>query len=430
VDAVEKIAGALLYEGYLLWPYRRSARKNQQRWTFGGVYPRAYSQACGGGDSWFVQTQCLVVGARPCLDVRVRFLQVVERRIGRRDPAGGLELVDELRVGDERYLAWQEATEREVRLPELCLVELTEPRRAAIDVPAGTTEEPLPGGAGAVVRGWEAIRGEVEAGAEALRPGLFRLTVRVANTAPWAGGDRAGVLARALVSTHTILRVADGELVSATDPPDGMRAEAAACRNVGTWPVLVGDEGERRTMLSSPIILPEYPRVAPESPGDMFDGTEIDQLLARTTMALTQEEKAEVRATDPRARALLERTEALTADDLMRLHGAVREVDFPLPAADGATTDAASEPPPPESVEIGGVAVSRGSRVRLRPRPGGDVLDMVLAGKIARVEAIEQDYDERIHVAVTLDDDPGRDLGVDRQPGHRFFFAPEEVEPL
>ena len=80
--------------------------------------------------------------------------------------------------------------------------------------------------------------------------------------------------------------------------------------------------------------------------------------------------------------------------------------------------------------EVAGVAIAPGSRVRLRPHPGGDVFDIALTGRVAVVEAIEQDYEERIHVAVTLEDDPGRDLGLARQPGHRFFFAPDELEPL
>src|SRR5271155_3846634 len=84
---------------------------------------------------------------------------------------------------------------------------------------------------------------------------------------------------------------------------------------------------------------------------------------------------------------------------------------------------------PVESIEILGVPVRRGDRVRLRPRAGGDVFDLALAGKIAAVESIEQDYEGKMHVSVVVEDDPGRDIGMMRQPGHRFFFAPEEVEP-
>ena len=120
-DPVEKIAAAVLYEGYVLWPYRRSAQKNQRRWTFGGVYPRAYSEAEGGNDPWLMQTQCLVIGEKPTVEVKVRFLHVVERKVAKLRGAGTacrggfqtrpfqgvgegleerLEFVDELRVGD------------------------------------------------------------------------------------------------------------------------------------------------------------------------------------------------------------------------------------------------------------------------------------------------------------------------------------------
>src|SRR5206468_12381717 len=134
-------------------------------------------------------------------------------------------------------------------------------------------------------------------------------------------GDREEALRRAFCSTHAVLRTAHGEFVSLTDPPDDLREAAAACRNEGAWPVLVED---RRTMLASPIILEDFPRIAPESPGDLFDGGEIDELLTLNVLSLTDEEKAEMRATDPRAREILERSEALTGEQLLRLHGAVR----------------------------------------------------------------------------------------------------------
>ena len=83
-----------------------------------------------------------------------------------------------------------------------------------------------------------------------------------------------------------------------------------------------------------------------------------------------------------------------------------------------------------ESVRIKGVEVRPGDRVRLRPRTGGDIMDMALAGKTAVVEALELDYEGNFQLAVVLDDDPGKDLGMLRQPGHRFFFQPEEIDPL
>jgi hypothetical protein len=153
------------------------------------------------------------------------------------------------------------------------------------------------------------LAGELTVAAEPLGPGLDRLTVELVCR---AGAFRAA---------HAMLRTPHGAFVSLTDPPERRRAAAEACDNVGVWPILVGEPGSAATMLCSPIILEDHPRIAPESPGDLYDGGEIDGLLTLSIMSLTDEEKAEIRAGDPRARAILERTEALTREQLMRLHG-------------------------------------------------------------------------------------------------------------
>lgn len=434
MTAVEQVVAAVLYEGYVLWPYRRSARKNQQRWTFGGVYPRAFSEAENGNDPWLMQTQCLVRGDDPTATVRVRFLQVVERRVARVRADGSREFVDDLRLDGERYLAWDEAREREIPIGDLRLAESGGARQVPIDIPAGSEEEPLVASdgrvAGVLVRRWCALQGTVEIEAEPLRPGLFRLTVRIANTAPWRGQDRESTLRQTFVSTHTILTVGSGAFVSLMDPPADLKAPAEACVNLKTWPVLAGDEGQQQTVLSSPIILYDYPRIAPESPGDLFDAGEIDQLLTLNILTLTDEEKDEMRATDPRTRGILERTERLTPKDFMGLHGVIREMRMLREEGPINPLFNALERPVPRGVTVNGVEVTRGSRVRLRPRRGGDIMDVVLAGRVAVVEGIEQDYEERVHLAVTVEDDPGRDLGQERMIGHRFFFAPDEVEPV
>lgn len=432
--AVEQIAAVVLYEGYILWPYRRSAQKNQRRWTFGGVYPRAYSEATGGHDPWRMQTQCLVTGAAPRVQIEVRFLHVVERSVARQNAAGSREFVAALQIGQERYLAWDEAAERRLAISVPPLPELTSPRRVPIVIAAGSAEEPLQDADGAVVgalvRCWQALAGAVEVTAAAVHEGLFKLTVRITNTTPWHGQDRDSTLRQTLVSTHTILSVDDGAFVSLLEPPAALKQVAETCQNLHTWPALVGEAGDRHTLLSSPIILYDYPRIAPESPGDLCDGTEIDQLLMLHILSLTEAEKDEMRASDPRGREILERSEACSAEDFMRLHGAIREFrqvrhEPELPAAWQEL-----EKPAPQCLVVGGVEIRRGSKVWLRPRPGGDVLDIVLAGKVAIIEAIEQDYEGRTHLAVVLEEDPGRDLGVMRQPGHRFFFALDEVVPL
>ena len=330
MDAVKKIAEAVLYEGYILWPYRRSAKKNQQRWTFGGVYPRAYSEARGEDDPWIMQTQCLVSGdEESTIEVNVRFLHVTERKAGRRN-GEDLEFVEELRVGGELCLSWDEATEREITAGRFELSELLEaPKRVEIDIPGGSREEPLaePTGevAGALVRSWRTLCGTVEVEAETLGERTFKVTVRITNTTPWGGEDRESTLRQTFVSTHTVLEVEGGEFVSLMDPPEEFREAVRECENLKTWPVLVGEEGARNMLLSSPIILCDYPQIAPESPGDLFDGGEIDQLLILSILTLTDEEKEEMRASDPRAREILTRCESLSPEELMNLHGAIRE---------------------------------------------------------------------------------------------------------
>ncbi len=305
MDPVRAIADAVLYEGYLLWPYRRSATKNQRRWTFGGVYPETHS-ARHPDDAWILHTECLLEGDAD-FTVAVRFLHVVARQV-MRDGAP----VDELLAGGERHLSWDEAVERELTVAG--------PGRVRIAIAAGAEEEAVEGGA--IVRSWEALAGALEVRAEPVADGVRRIAVQVVNTTPWDGTDRQEALRRTFCSTHAVLRTTDGAFVSQTDPPERLRAAAAACRNDGAWPVLVDGD---RTVLASPIILEDNPRIAPESPGDLFDGGEIDQMLVLNILSLTDEEKGEMRDSDPRAREILERTEALTEEELMALHGAIRE---------------------------------------------------------------------------------------------------------
>jgi hypothetical protein len=303
-DPVRAIADAVLYEGYILWPYRRSALKNQRRFTFGGVFPPGHA-ALHPDDPSSMRTEVLVRGEAD-VEVTVRFLQVVQRTV--LAPDG--EPVDERVVEGERHLSWQEAVEREISMASPL---------APIVIPGGSASE-----RGFLVRTWHRLEGQAEAASEpTARRGVSRFSVTVRNlTACPPGGSRQDALGRTFCSTHILLRAdSPSAFVSLTDPPAELAAEAAACRNCGCWPVLVGDPGHNDTMLASPIILEDHPRIAPESPGDMFDGGEIDQLLVLNILALTDEEQAEMAASDPRAAEILERVQRLAPEQLMALHG-------------------------------------------------------------------------------------------------------------
>ncbi|MBV8233121.1 MAG: hypothetical protein JO329_24345 [Planctomycetaceae bacterium] len=409
-ERVKEISDAVLYEGHFLYPYRLSALKNRQRWTFGRLYPRAYGEAQRSVDAWFMQTECLVLG-RPetRLGVRVRFLQLMEGMDVDGVPPNRAEVVP---IHEDLFHSRQEPVEREVIIADLPFAELlSSPKLVSFAFPTSREGEPFLGSScradGQVVRRRWPLEGTLELSARCTGVACFKLTVRVSNLTRLHGADptdRDAVLLRTLLSAHSILEVREGRFVSLLDPPEPLGPLAAGCHNVGTWPVLVGEEGERDMMLSAPMILYDYPRVAPESPGDFFDGTEVDELLTLRVLTLTDEEKREVRAMDGYARALLDRTERLTREQVLRLHGALR-----------------SEVPP---------ALQPGARVRLRPRGRSDAMDLILSGKTATIICAEQDDEGRIHLAVTVDEDPGQDLGWEGQPGHRFYFRPEEVEPL
>ena len=339
---VKKIADAVLYEGYMLYPYRASAVKNQQRWNFGVLCPRAYSEEQNGSEAWSMQTECLLeADASTLLSIRVRFLQVLDRSIGKlKNPIAELsygvepefELVDKLTTGGGTYTSWQEAVEREVPLPPLSPATFSSSQSMPFRFPHSREIEPLRNESsqitGIVIREWKALAGSVEIDVNDCGSGLFKIIVRICNFTSDEPRQqtRAGALMYSLVSTHAILAADGGQFVSLLDPPSEFATLAADCRNVGTWPVLAGDEGQRDMMLSSPIILYDYPQIAPESAGSLFDGTEIDEILSLRILTMTDEEKHEMRESDERAREILERTETMPPEQFMKLHGVLREV--------------------------------------------------------------------------------------------------------
>ncbi len=333
-EQVKEIANAVLYEGYLLYPYRQSAIKNRTRWTFGVVYPKEYSEANGGIEPWTMRTECLVEGLADdiSLDVTVRFLHLLVRTVAQPGPA-----MDDRVEANEWGLAsrladepLQEGMEREVSALDLSLRDLlSHPRRMAIEFPAvHMVEHSADGSATEIMREQQAIRGAFILATEQVGTKLFKLSIEIENTTPATNAltsRRDAVLFQSFVSTHTILQVHQGSFISLLDPPEELQTFVKGCQNLRTWPVLVGNEGDRDAMLSSPIILYDYPQIAPESPGALFDGTEIDEILSLRIMTLSDEEKEQMRQ-DERTREILERTEALTPEQFMKMHGTIRDL--------------------------------------------------------------------------------------------------------
>ncbi len=382
----EPIARALLYEGYLLYPYRVSSLKNCRLCALGSLYPRAYSLANGETELWSMQTECLVRGdGQTTLQGRIRFLHPLSPH-----PSSG-----ESGERGERAIV-----EREVVLPACALREVArQSARIGFTFPDGAVR---------------ALEGCVELRVEVAGDAVFKVHVRIANETPLDPADRPNRIEPTMLSTHAVLGVDGGRFLSLIDPPGDVAALAETCRNRGCWPVLVGDRDRQDLILAAPIILYDFPQIAPESPGNLFDGTEIDELLTLRILTLTPSEKHAMQH-DERTRALLERTEQLAGDQLLALHGATRDIHFV-----GAAT---SRLRPGDQVRLRPVAVARSANV---PQP--DILDLALDGKPATIASIEQDFEGRVFYTVTLDDDPGQDLGREGKPGHRFFFRREELE--
>jgi len=280
-ELAEKVANAVLYEGYMLYPYRPSAIKNRQRWTFGILYPPDYPEVSGGTERSTMHSECLLqTKADPRVGIRLRFLHRADQPVER-----SLEFEWDLKNSQARF--------------EFHVLE-TEP----------------------------VVTGEVSASTEQITDSVLKLTIDVANTTPLPPGalDRDSALLRSLLSAHTILTASGGEFVSLLDPPEQLQAAVKACTNIGNFPVLVGEPGEREMLLCSPILLYDYPQIAPESAGDFFDATEMDEMLTLRIMTLTDGEKDEMRLAGDHARNLLQRTEATAREQLARTHGVIRSL--------------------------------------------------------------------------------------------------------
>ncbi|MFZ0091680.1 MAG: hypothetical protein WAL63_19410 [Solirubrobacteraceae bacterium] len=380
-DAFGPLLESLLWEGYALYPYTPGATKNATPTPFGIVYPPVYAAAL---PSTFdhLELRCVFQGpADSVLSAEVWFLTSTGEGHQARPGHVGLPgaMVGGL-VGD--------GDEKEVSLP------------------SGDGGPPLVIGA--------ALR------AQARADGAWEVAVRVENrTLVSSGLDRAGALARSLISTHPVLRATGGRFLSALEQP---------CASVNTFPVLASPDDD--IVLGAAIVLPDHPQIAVESRGGLFDNTEIEEALLLHVQVLSDAEREAIAANDPAVQEMITRAAAATPADIVALHGRVT-------LRDPETREPPREPPglvDPRAgetvVDVGGRTFRQGGKVVIRPGPDADLHARMLDGRTATIERIFTAYDGETHLGVTIDDDPGQELM--RETGrYLFFFAPEVevIEP-
>jgi hypothetical protein len=390
--SVSELVDSLLYEGYALYPYTPGATKNATPTPFGIVYPPAYARALPTTRD-HLELRCILDGPG-VVSAEVRFLL----------PSG------------ERHVA--------------------EPRQIE--------------GEGEFELGDVSLR--LTLGEEELGGGRRRVTYRVENRtripdaadahpgAAAAGGlSRGEALRFSLISTHPVLRVTGGgRFVSQLDAP---------CDSVNTWPVLASPDDD--VMLGAAIVLPDHPQIAPESRGNLFDNTEIEEALVLHVHALSDGERAEIEEQDAAVKEMIDRALAVTPDEVLELHGRMELRDPEPPGPTDPRPDRVTlapprpdrvtlEPPRPSSavrdptrglpeVEVDGVRFRRGGRVIVRPGVEADLHARMLEGRTVTVERIHRDYDGRVHLGVSIDE-PGHEIMS--ETGRFLWFFPPELEVL
>lgn len=434
-DRARAVADAVLYEGYLLYPYRASARKNQTRWQFGVLGPPGSFDA-GIGEQDSIAAQFLVDGAAR-ITLVVRFLQLQHRAVERDKGGGRFEPVDELTTPAGSWVTWDEAVEHEESFGPFPIQDATRQWTMSLTAPAATDIERVEGGR--LIRQRREVRAAVIVDVEP-DGALARASARITNTGTTAG-DNGDAIARSLIGTHIIAEVTGGEFISLLEPAPQAADAVSRCHQHRCFPVLVGPPGTADLLLISPIILYDHPEIAEQSGGELYDSTEIDEILTLRIMTMTDDEKAQARATDPLAARIIDRCDAMSPEAMQRLHGVLRDphggeqgsetglipeipdgVQWWDPQADNAVR------PDIDAVLVDGIPVSRGSRVRLHPARRADAQDLFFDGKTARVTSVHEDVDGNQHVGVVVEDDPAADLHD--WYGRYLYFAPDEVEPL
>lgn len=384
---VEELVSSLLYEGYALYPYTPGSTKNATPTPFGIVYPPAYAEVQPAAFAMARLECALRAGPDATVSGTVRFLQA---------------------AGDDHR-----ASERRLRVGPATLAELSRGNGVGEEFRFESEAGDAP-----------AVSGRVRMRAELLGPDLARVKLCVHNStaidAP-AEASRADALRHSLLSVHPLLEADGGAFVSPLERDGEMGEAVAGCDPVNTFPVLVDEDD--RAVLGAAIVLPEHPELAPESLGNLFDNTEIEEALLLHVHALSDPEREAIADQDPAVREMIARAEAATNEEMLGLHG---RLTYTEPNAQRRPPPGHDEIPGEEETQVAGTRIRRGDTVVLRPGRDGDVFDKILDGRTATVERIYQGYDDRIYLGVTVDDDPGQDLL--RETGRYLFFFGDEVE--
>ncbi len=410
-EQLETLVDSLLFEGYALYPYTPGATKNATPTPFGIVYPPAYAERA---ETTFdhLRVECVLAapeGAR--VRATVRFLHAagerhaaVERRL-ELEPASVGVLAEDRGIGAE--------FEFEAELPLAGRARL---RAELLDVLDG--------------EGRQLVR---------VRCCVHNTTVLDADVA--ARYERPDALVTSLLSTHVVLETDAGRFISPLERDGIAGAAVAACESVNTWPVLAA--ADDTAILAAPIILPEHPSIAPESLGNLFDNTEIEEALLLHVQVLSDSEREEIGAQDPAVREMIAKAAATTPAEMISLHGKmtpVAQTDArggfdsshqatpPLPPDPGPPAEPGHPNPGEQTLELNGVTFRKGGKVVLRPGTERDVLDRMLDGRRATIERLYIDYEDGAHVAVTVDDDPAQELF--RETGRYLFFKAGELEAV
>lgn len=262
-DRARAIADAVLYEGYLLYPYRATSAKNQSRWQFGVLGPQGAEQD-GIGENDALSADVLVESnGATTVTVVVRFLQLQHRAVERDTGDGRFEQAGELGAGDQSWLTWDEAVEQEIPFGPFRLAELEGSLRLPFVAPSGTEVEIVDGGR--LVRTRREVRAALTLSAEP-DDGLTRVSIDVHNITPAVTG-KDDAIATSLIGTHVLTEVQGGAFISLLEPSPQAAGAVARCRRHRCFPVLAGPADASDLMLISPIILYDHPEIAEQSDG-------------------------------------------------------------------------------------------------------------------------------------------------------------------